>query len=126
WADRIHVGERNEGSIQIEGHVGSLNATGFVLELRRGGQLQVILSESTELRGTLDAGDRVSVEGLLNENLAVLASEVKTEARSWGGRGRFQVTRPDREDDDDDARPGQGRGRDNGGNSGRGEGRGND
>ena len=38
WADRIHIGERDDGSIEIDGSVAALTAEGFVIELRRGGQ----------------------------------------------------------------------------------------
>lgn len=79
WADRIKVGERELGFIEVEGGYVEATDDGFVINLRESGQLRVIVGDETVVKGEAAEGAKVEVQGSLNESLAIVAVKVEFE-----------------------------------------------
>lgn len=99
WADRIKVGERELGDIEIEGEFLESTADGFYIDLRESGKIRVIVDENTEVDGDLTEGSSVKVEGVLNESIQVLATEV--DVQEGGKDDKDKEDEKDEEDNDD-------------------------
>lgn len=98
WADRIKVGERELGKIEVEGEILSLTDDGFVVDLRESGQLRIIVDDSTVVEGEIAEGSKVKIEGMLNESLRVVAYELKVEGE---GENKDQEGDDKKKDKDD-------------------------
>ena len=79
WADRIKVGERELGFIELEGEYLAPTDDGFRIDLRESGQLRVIVGDDTVVEGEPAEGAKVEVQGTLNESLAIVAAKVEFE-----------------------------------------------
>lgn len=79
WADRIKVGERELGFIEVEGEYLEATEDGFRIDLQESGQLRVIVGDETVVEGEAAEGAKVEVQGTLNESLAIVASKVEFE-----------------------------------------------
>lgn len=110
-AQRIHVGSREQGKIELEGVITILTDAGFTLEIDGGGSTNIIIDSDTVVSGVLVDGAFVEVEGQLNTDLAVVAAEVVVDVDGDG-------------DADDDNKRGKSHGKGNG--KGNGNGNGND
>ncbi|MDT8429557.1 MAG: DUF5666 domain-containing protein [Pseudomonadales bacterium] len=115
WADRIHVGNRLLGQIELDGEVIGATPDGFTINISHGGSAMVIIDVDTEIRGQLVEGALVRVEGMLNEELAILASEVTVR-----GNGNGQGRRP-KEGEGDEGEGDEGEGDEGEGDEGEGD-----
>lgn len=106
--ERIHVGNREQGIIELEGEISAITESGFTLNIEGGGSTDIIVDDSTAVRGDIAVDAFVEIEGQLNSNLSVIAFEVVIDVDGDG-------------DADDDNQ----RGRRGSGNSGNGNGNGN-
>ena len=75
-AARIHVGNREQGIIELEGEIGDVTDTGFSLALDGGGSTTVVLNEDSSVSGEIVAGAFAEVEGQLDADLSLIAFEV--------------------------------------------------
>lgn len=100
-ATRIHAGKPAGGDIEVDGTISELTDDGFVLDIKHGGLANVLMDETTEVRGDLSAGSKVRVEGMLTESLAILADEVKIENGGGNGNGIGKGNGNGNDDDDD-------------------------
>jgi uncharacterized protein DUF5666 len=100
-ARRINVGKRREGHVEFEGAITQINGGTIIVTTRRSGaSLTVIINDSTSVRGNLVVDALVEVEGFLNEQLHVVADEVKVDANGNGDAGDDDQGRDDDNDDD--------------------------
>jgi len=107
-AARIHVGSREQGSIELEGEIVAVTDTGFTIDIRGGGTTDIIVDDDTSVSGDIVEGAFVEIEGQLNSEFAVLAFEVVVDVDGDG-------------DADDDNKRGK-RGHGNSNNNGHGNG----
>lgn len=107
-AARIHVGSREQGSIELEGEIVAVTYTGFTIDIRGGGTTDIIVDDDTSVSGDIVEGAFVEIEGQLNSEFAVLAFEVVVDVDGDG-------------DADDDNKRGK-RGHGNSNNNGHGNG----
>jgi len=113
-ARRIHVGNRPQGLIELDGKITSLTSDGedptsitvLVGEIT---EVVVLIDENTNIGGTLAVDGFVEVKGQLDENLNLLGYEIVVDEDGDG-------------DGDDDHPRGRGKGK---GNNGNGNGNGN-
>ena len=77
WVDKLKIGKRDDGEIEVEGRIQSLLADGFVITIQDACDFIVLIDENTEIDGALMIGDFVEVEGMLTEDTAILAFEVE-------------------------------------------------
>ena len=75
-AARIHVGNREQGIIELEGVISETTDTGFAINIEGGGSSTVIVDDNTFVSGEIIVGAFVEVEGQLNAELSVIAFEV--------------------------------------------------
>ena len=113
-AARIHVGSREQGSIELEGEIVAVTDTGFTIDIRGGGTTDIIVDDDTSVSGDIVEGAFVEIEGQLNSEFAVLAFEVvddvdgdadddnKRGKRGHGNSNNNGHGNGDDDDDDDD------------------------
>ncbi len=98
-AKRIIVGKRREGHVEFDGAITQINGGTIIVTTRRSGaSLTVIINDSTSVRGNLVMDALVEVEGFLNQQLQVIADEIKVDTNGNGDAGDDDQGR----DDDDD------------------------
>jgi len=76
FADRIHVGSRAQGDIEIDGTVLELSETSILVSIDGGGTATIIMDVDTKVSGVPVIGSFVEVEGRLGEDLTILAFEI--------------------------------------------------
>lgn len=76
WAERILVGYREVGEIELDGTIITLDDRQFVVDIEGGGTTTVVINEDTRISGELAIGLMVEIEGMLNSELAVVATEI--------------------------------------------------
>jgi hypothetical protein len=76
-ATHIKIGKPEGGDIEVDGMISELTSDGFLLDIKKGGLVNVLIDEATEVEGEPVAGSRVKVEGMLTESLSILADEIK-------------------------------------------------
>lgn len=91
WAERVKVGERASGKIDVEGEFREYTGDGFIIVLRQAGDLHIKTDTLTEVTGELAEGVEVEVEGVLTESLAVLASVVEVKTARGKGKGKAKA-----------------------------------
>ncbi len=101
-AKRIMVGERREGKVEFEGTITQANGGTIIVNTKSGASLTVITNDATRIRGNLVINAFVEVEGLLNEQLHVVADEVKVDANGNGDAGDDDHGRDGRDDDENE------------------------
>ena len=99
-AKRIIVGKRREGHVEFEGAITQINGGTLIVNTKRGASLTVIINDSTRVRGDLVIDAFVEVEGFLNEQLHVVAEEIKVDKNGNGDAGDDNHNHE--HDDDDD------------------------
>ena len=92
-AQRIHVGSRLLGQIELDGEATAVSDTQLTVTLDDGGEVTVIIDADTEIGGMLEEGVYIEVEGMLNADLEVVATEIVVD------------TDGDGDADDDNGRP---------------------
>jgi len=75
-AVRVHVGNRLEGEIELEGEISAVNEGDIVVLIDGAIPIMVVIGENTSVSGDLIVGAYVEVEGQFNEFLAVLGFEI--------------------------------------------------
>ena len=100
-AARIHVGNREQGNIELEGTITAITDAGFTLEIDGGGNTIIVIDDGTVVSGELVPGAFVEVEGQLNTEFAIVAAEVVVDVDGDG-------------DGDDDNKRGKSSGKSNG------------
>ena len=75
----VHVGERTENEVRFEGTVLSLEGQQLLISTGSGGVAVVLITSTTEVRGSLAEGELVEVQGKLNPQLQVVAAEIHNE-----------------------------------------------
>lgn len=113
--ERIHVGTREQGTIELEGEISAITDTGFSIDIEGGGSTDVVVDDSTAVSGDIAVDAFVEIEGQLNADLSVLAFEVVIDVDGDG----------DADDDNQRGRRGSGNSGNGNGNSGNGNGNGN-
>lgn len=103
---RIHVGSREQGTIELEGDITAITDSGFSLSIEGGGSTDIVVDDSTAVSGEIAVGAFVEIEGQLNGDLSVLAFEVVIDVDGDG----------DADDDNQRARRGSGNSGNNNGN----------
>lgn len=100
-AERIHVGERQHGYVEVDGTVTALTDATMSVDIGDGLIVLVFIDADTAVRGNLVAGAYVEIEGQFNADLSILGFEI-----AMDDDGDFDA-------DDDYARglPGDDRGR---------------
>ena len=101
-AARIHVGNREQGDIELEGEIVAVNDSGFTIDIRGGGTTDIIVDGDTSVSGDIIVGAFVEIEGQLDSAFAVLAFEVVVDVDGDG----------DADDDNKRGRRGHGSGDD--------------
>ena len=96
-ADRVQLGDRQEGRIEFEGVITSVDGNMVFVDTESGAVAVVLITDNTEVRGNLIPGAFVEVEGLLNDQLWVVAEQAKVD--DDGDRDADD----DNSDDDNDA-----------------------
>jgi hypothetical protein len=76
YAKRIHVGNRLEGDIELEGEIIEVNESSIVVLIDGIVPITVAIDEDTNVSGELEVGSNVEVEGRFDENLVVLGFEI--------------------------------------------------
>lgn len=105
WADRIHVGNKPLGQIEIDGEIMGATPEGFTINISRDGSATVVIDADTSIRGQLTEGAFVRVEGMLNEELAILASEISVRGSKQGGNGNSEEEGDDGQQEGDADQP---------------------
>ena len=93
-ARRIHIGSRQLGEIELDGEVLNSSEDGFTLRLENGVEVVVIIDENTVVGGDIEDGALVEVEGMLNEELAIVATEVVVDTDGDGDADDNNFRRP--------------------------------
>lgn len=75
-AARIHVGNREQGTIELEGEISAITESGFTLQVEGGGSADIIVDGDTSVSGEIAPDTFVEVEGQLNGDLSIIAFEV--------------------------------------------------
>ncbi len=84
-AKRIHVGSRHAGHIELDGEVTTIvDDNNLTIMVAAGGEVPVVITEDTAVSGTIETGVLIEVEGMLNQDLAVVASEIVVDSDNDG------------------------------------------
>jgi hypothetical protein len=97
-ATHIKVGRRGDDSIRVEfeGRITSIQGNRLEVNVGGAGAAIVLITPTTRVRGTLALQRFVEVDGTLNAQLEVVASEIKVDAN-----GNDDADDDDDDDDDD-------------------------
>lgn len=77
WADRIHVGTRMARQVEVDGEISEILEDGsYLVALKNGGTVTLLLNEESEVSGDLATGAFVEIEGMFDESLRIVATEV--------------------------------------------------
>lgn len=74
--DRLHIGSRQLGNIEFDGEVLMVDGDTVTVLPEEGGEITVIVNSETNVAGELAPGAFIEVEGMLDQELSVVASSI--------------------------------------------------
>jgi hypothetical protein len=105
-ADRIHVGTREPGRIELQGNILSLTDSTISIQLETGGAFDVVFNSDTVINGELVVGNVAEIEGQFNTDISLIAFEIAMDVDGDGDADddntRGRKPNDDSSDSDDD------------------------